>query len=117
MKHIAASIALFLTTSVAQPVFSQQQTIQKEKVVLTEVIDSAELKKEVVTSFSKDIIEKYGEKQGLELIVKYMIEEINSIREENDLEPLKEDIVLSQVAQNYAKYLADNKHYSHYDLQ
>jgi|GEM_PF-1873199 len=74
-------------------------------------------KKEVLQSFCNVLIEKYGKEKATELIIYYMIEEINSIRQEHRLQPLKVDPILAKVAEDYAQYLADNNHYSHKDLQ
>lgn len=119
IKHIAASIALFLTTAINQPVFSQQSTTQKDTTTPKEVVDDTTTikKEEVVLSFSTDIIEKYGEEKGLQLLVKYMIEEINTLRNDRDLKTMEMDEKLVETAQDYAKYMVDRNHYSHYDRQ
>lgn len=112
LKYIATTIAFFLATW--QEVLPQQIKNDKDPVSV-EVIDN-NLKYEVLQSYAKQIIKKYGEEKGLELLVYYMVEKINEIRKDSLLPPLIIDTTMNAVAQKYAQYLADNKHYSHIDL-
>jgi len=106
------SVAWALMLTLTVPAVAQQDTL-----IPQEIVDDTEIKKEVVFSFSKDIIEKYGKEQGLALLTKYMLEEINTIRKNKGLEAIEINETLTKVAQDYAQYMVDKNHYSHYDLQ
>jgi len=115
IKYLATSIAFFLATSqqpLAQPVKNWDESGSMKALHYNNVS-----KDEVMHYLAKDVIQKYWSEKWLELIVYYMVQQINEIRRDSGLQELVVDQNLTKTAQQYAQYLADNKHYSHIDLQ
>ncbi len=117
LKNTMTALAFCLWVLTTNPWLAQQNTTQEQFSDTKELVEDSVLKKEILYSFCSTLIEKYGKEKATALIVYYMAQEINSIREEHGLQPLKIDSTLAKVAQEYAQYLADNNHYSHNDLQ
>ncbi len=63
------------------------------------------------------ILDQYGNEIGLALLREHFMIEINAVRKKYNKGEVVMDEYLNQKAQEYAQYMSDNEHFSHYDKQ
>lgn len=49
----------------------------------------------------------------MEIIRYHLFKEINTIRKQHGLQPLKQSVILNMTAQKHAKYMFENNRYEH----
>lgn len=111
------SLKKFITTawlwlSLITPSFSQntEKIISNTKNNLTQVLDYDTTKHNYYINRPAHLLSR-------EILEKAMLFEINKIRADSWLQPLKLNSLLNQTAQKYAQYIYDNQWYDHFDKQ
>jgi len=75
------------------------------------------LHQKILNTNCQELIKQYGQIEGIKLIRKHLLIEINNVREKNGLSKLTENPILSKTAQGYARYMFENDWYSHTSKQ
>ena len=88
----------------------KQKTTVGKKITLPKVDHQ-----KIIKILPEYLIQEYGQDVWLELLREHLRIEINAIRKKYQKSEVVMDEYLNQKAQDYAQYMGDNDHFSHYD--
>ncbi len=70
---------------------------------------------DIINTNTEQLLKTYGQERWMEIIREHVCIELNTVRQNNNLQKLNQNKRLTRAAQEYAKYLSENNRHNHKD--